>query len=124
MTNFDLIQLMPKRKLSEFLIEFLIAYKNGDKDIFPSGTASAEVIETWLSRTIYEDSTGWEMTPIAKLDLTPSVYEALYVAGIMYYGDLLKYRAFDLIRIPHIGESGLKQILERFESATGARLKP
>lgn len=124
MTTYDLIQLMPKRKLSEFLIDFLTAYKNGDKNIFPDRTASAESIERWLSQTIHEDTPGWETIPIAHLDLTPSIYEALYVAGIRCYGDLLKYRAFDLIRIPHIGESGLKQILENFEKETGARLKP
>ena len=124
MTIYDLVQLMPRRKLASFLIDFLTAYKEGDEKIFPNKIASEETIEEWLSQNIHEEVSGWETTPIAKLDLTPSVYEALYVAGITYYGDLLKYRAFDLIRIPHIGESGLKQIMERFEAATGARLKP
>lgn len=124
MTNYDLIQLMPKSKLAHFMIEFLTAYRNGDKAIFPDRIASEEIIEAWLSKSVREETEEWEKLPIAKLDLTPSVYEALYVAGIVYFGDLMKYRAYDLMRIPHIGESGLKQILERFETETGARLKP
>ena len=124
MTNYDLIQMMPKSKLAELLLDFALKCQAEDEKFFDLGVARYEKIEKWLSSDIKGEPQDWEKKYISELDVSPAIYEALYVAGIRTMGDLVKYRAYDLKRIPHIGEKGVYQIMEQFESLTGVRMKP
>lgn len=124
MTNYDLIQLMPKDKLVEFFLDFALKCQQEDEKFFDLGVVRFEKIEKWLSSDIRGEPEEWEKEHISVLNITPYVYEALYVAGIRTLGDLTKYRAYDLKRIPHIGDKGVNQILEQFEAITGIRLRP
>ena len=124
MTNYDLIQLMPKNKLTEMLLDFALKCQAEDEKFFDLGIARYEKIEKWLSTDIKGEPNEWEKEHLSVLNITPYVYEALYVAGIKTLGDLMKYRAYDLKRIPHIGDKGVNQIIEQFEIYTGVRFKP
>ena len=124
MTNYDLIQMMPRAKLAEMLLEFALKCQSEDDKFFDLGIARYEKIEKWLSSEINGVHEKWEEEYLSSLDIPPYIYEALYAAGVRTLGDLSKYRAFDLKNIPHIGERGVVQILEQFETVTGARLKP
>lgn len=124
MTNYDLIQMMPKSKLAETFLEFALKCQVEDDKYFDLGIARYDKIEKWLSEDINVIYERWAEEYISSLNLSPSIYEALYATGIRTLGDLAKYRAFDLKRIPHIGEKGVTQILEQFEMVTGAKLKP
>lgn len=124
MTNYDLIQLMPKPKLAELFLDFALKCQQEDEKFFDLGFVSMTKIEKWLADDIKGEPADWEKKYISVLDIPTSVYESLYVAGIRTLGDLARYRAYDLKRIPHIGEKGLSKILEQFEKTTGVRLKP
>ena len=124
MTNYDLIQMMPKSKLAELLLDFALKCQSEDDKFFDLGVVRYDKIEKWLSADIKGEPADWEHKFISALDINPSVYEALYVAGIRTLGDLVKYRAYDLKRIPHIGDRGVEQILTQFEMFTGVRIKP
>ena len=107
MTNYDLIQMMPKNKLAELLLDFALKCQSEDDKFFDLGVVRYDKIEKWLSADIKGEPADWEHKFISALDINPSVYEALYVAGIRTLGDLVKYRAYDLKRIPHIGDRGV-----------------
>ena len=124
MTNYDLIQLMPKDKLTEFLLDFALKCQDEDEKFFNLGVVSFEKIDKWLSSDIKGEPEDWEKEHLSVLNISPYLYEALYVAGIRSLGDLIKYRAYDLKRIPHIGDKGVNQIIEQFEIYTGVRFKP
>ena len=124
MTNYDLIQMMPKSKLVELLLDFALKCQAEDEKFFDLGVARYEKIEKWLSTDIKGEPQDWEKKFISEMDIPPAIYEALYVAGIRTFGDLAKYRAYDLKRIPHVGEKGVYQIIEQFETLTGVRMKP
>lgn len=124
MTNYDLIQMMPKDKLTEMLLDFALKCQEEDEKFFDVGIARYDKIEKWLSSNVKGDPADWEKDFISVLDIQPSVYQALYMQGIHTLGDLAKYRAYDLKRIPHIGDKGVEQILEQFEFASGVRLRP
>lgn len=124
MTNYDLIQMMPKDKLTEMLLDFALKCQEEDEKFFDVGIARYDKIEKWLSSNVKGDPADWEKDFISVLDIQPSVYQALYMQGIRTLGDLAKYRAYDLKRIPHIGDKGVEQILEQFEFASGVRLRP
>ena len=124
MTNYDLIQLMPKFKLTELFLDFALKCQSEDEKFFDLGVVRYDKIEKWLSEEIKVEPKDWEKKYISVLDIPTSVYESLYAAGIRTLGDLFRYRAYDLKRIPHIGEKGLAKILEQFEKATGVQLKP
>ena len=124
MTKFDLIQMMPKEKLAELLLDFALKCQTEDETFFDLGVARYEKIEKWLSSDIKGEPQDWEKKFISEMDIPPAIYEALYVAGLRTFGDLAKYRAYDLKHIPHVGEKGVYQIMEQFESLTGVRMKP
>ncbi len=124
MTNYDLMQMMPKDKLTEMLLDFALKCQEEDEKFFDVGIARYDKIEKWLSSNVKGDPADWEKDFISVLDIQPSVYQALYMQGIRTLGDLAKYRAYDLKRIPHIGDKGVEQILEQFEFASGVRLRP
>lgn len=124
MTNYDLIQLMPKGRMAELFLDFALKCQAESETFFDLGVVRYDKIEKWLSEDIKGAPEEWEEEYISCLDIMPSIYEALYAAGIRTLGDLIKYRAYDLKRIPHIGEKGLEQIIKQFEAVTGARLKP
>lgn len=124
MTNYDLMQMMPKDKLTEMLLDFALKCQEEDEKFFDVGIARYDKIEKWLSSNVKGDPADWEKDFISVLDVQPSVYQALYMQGIRTLGDLAKYRAYDLKRIPHIGDKGVEQILEQFEFASGVRLRP
>ena len=124
MTNYDLIQLMPKEKLVELFLDFALKCQEEDDKFFDLGFASLTKIENWLSEDIKGEPSEWETKYLSELDIPTSIYESLYVAGIRTLGDLFKYRAYDLKRIPHIGEKGLARLLEQFETITGVKLRP
>ena len=124
MTNYDLIQLMPKDKMTDLFLDFALKCQDEDDKFFDLGFASYDKIDKWLSEEIKVEPKDWEKKYISILDIPTSVYESLYVAGIRTLGDLFRYRAYDLKRIPHIGEKGLTRILDEFEKATGVQLKP
>ena len=124
MTNYDLMQMMPKDKLTKMLLDFALKCQEEDEKFFDVGIARYDKIEKWLSSNVKGDPADWEKDFISVLDIQPSVYQALYMQGIRTLGDLAKYRAYDLKRIPHIGDKGVEQILEQFEFASGVRLRP
>lgn len=113
MTNYDMIQIMPRKNYARFLVTFAKNYK---------GQSESEISE-WLTRKVHGEDDEWEDKPISELDLKPQVYEALYASGVRTLGNLVRYRAYDLLRIPHIGEKGLQQIMEEFERITGKKIK-
>ena len=116
--------MMPKEKLAELLLDFALKCQAEDEKFFDLGVARYEKIEKWLSSDIKGEPQDWEKKFISEMDIPPAIYEALYVAGIRTFGDLAKYRAYDLKHIPHVGEKGVYQIMEQFESLTGVRMKP
>lgn len=124
MTNYDLIQLMPRDKMTELFLDFALKCQMEDEKFFDLGVVRYDKIEKWLSEDISGEPKDWEKKFISVLDIPTSVYESLYVAGIRTLGDLFRYRAYDLKRIPHIGEKGLSKILEQFERVTGIQIKP
>lgn len=105
MTNFDLIRVMPIKKLAEFLCVFAKSYQTDE-------IIDQSKVERWLLKEVTHEE--WEDRPIAQLNLTPQVYEALYRAGIKTLGQLSRYREYDLLRMRNIGESGVQQIKDQF----------
>ena len=124
MTNFNMIQLMDKSKLADFLMEFRHMCEEQDERVTIKGIICKEKIEHWLSVDDSECEEEWERKPIAELELKPKIYEALYAAGIITIGTLCRMRAYDLMKIPHIGESGVKDISEIIEYKFGWKLSP
>lgn len=119
MTNYDLIQLMPKGKLAELFLDFALKCQAEDAKFFEFGIVRYDKIVEWLSEDIKGKPEDWEKEPISVLDLKPKIYEALYVSDIRTIGDLIKLRAYDIRKIPHIGDSGMNDILESVKQHFG-----
>lgn len=122
LTIYNMIQIMSKDKLADFLMEFRRMCERQDDKVSIKGIICKERIETWLSEENKKQPEEWEGFSIDILELKPKTYEALYAAGIRTMYELSHMRAYDLIKIPHIGESGVNDISERLEKVTGWKL--
>ena len=122
MTNYDMIQLMPLGHLVEFLLDYGLKVQRSDKLFCDGDFISYAKITKWLTKDIKGDPAEWETEPISVLEIKPKIYEVLYTAGIHSLGDLIKLRAYDLLKIPHIGESGLIDVVQSLEKYTGWKL--
>lgn len=122
MTIYNMVQLLSKENLADFLMEFRRMCERQDERVCIKGIICKERIERWLSEEKNDNAEEWEDKSIAELELKPKIYETLYAAGIKTIGELCRMRAYDLAKIPHIGEIGVKDISETVESAVGWKI--
>ena len=122
MTLMDLVQIMPRDEFVSFLAKFGRMCIANDENVCNVERVSGTKITEWLMKDIHGEPEEWESESIKKLELKPRTYEALYTAGIRTLGDIIKLRAYDLKKIPHIGESGISDIIASVEQYTGCKI--
>lgn len=122
MTNYDLIRIMPCDELAEFLTKFWKRCESEDNDFCVGRKVIPKKVLAWLMQDVKGNPEEWELESIEILNLKPRIYEALYEAGVRTLGELIRLRAYDIRKIPHIGESGLGEIIISVNGYTGMKI--
>lgn len=122
MTNFDLIQIMPRDELVDFLVTFVKRCNAADSKLCVGVRVIPEKVSMWLAQDVRGEPEGWESESIEILNLKPRIYEALFTAGVRTLGDIIRLRAYDMRKIPHIGESGLEEIITSVKVHTNLKI--
>lgn len=65
----------------------------------------------------------WDEVQIEELGLSANIFKLLYEAGIVSIGQLSRYTAYDLSKIPHLGEKSIQEIETKLSGTTGLHLK-
>ena len=125
MTNIDSIKRFDEKEMSKFLYSVYLSCCiccNRRGRCTPSDNCR-EKIQEWLSTEIDHPEDHVKEIPLEELDLTPRVYESLHQARIHTVGELEHYTAYDLAKIPHLGEKSISEIVQKIKSNTGTDLK-
>lgn len=125
MTNYDHICNLSPNEMSKLLYS---VYLSCCICCNKRGTCSPtdrcrEHIEDWLKSEKDHPKTDLHNVPVDDLNLTPRVFECLHQAGITSIGELVNYTAYDLSRIPHLGNKSVVEIICKVKETTGIDLK-
>lgn len=112
MTNIDSIRAMPPKEFSKFLYSVYLSccICCGHKGSCSPTDKCREEIEKWLTQEKEPVRTELDDIPIDALQLRPSIYDSLYKAGMRTVGDVRRYTAYDLSKIPHLGDKAVQEI--------------
>ena len=124
MTNIDYIRSLPPRELSKFLYSVYLSCCiccSHQGSCSPTDRCREEIMQ-WLTQEKDVEKKKWDDMPIDQMGLTPSVFNGLYKAGIHTVGELTRYTAYDLSKIPHLGEKAVKEIEAQIFKITKNRI--
>ena len=125
MTNYDSILQLSIPEMSKFLYSVYLSCCiccNKKGKCTPTDSCR-ERIEEWLTSPTETKNTNLEECSVEELGLNPKIFECLHQAGIVTIGELTNYTAYDLSKIPHLGEKSIAEIVSKLKETTEKDLK-